>query len=122
MVKEGITTQDILTRTALLDAVKAVMAMGASTNSVLHLMAIAHEAHVDLTLEDFDRISREVPYLCNLRPSGQYAVDVLHANGGVPAVLKAIAQSESLAFLQKNTPSPSPIPPACFPASPTTTR
>jgi len=90
MVKEGITTDQILTRTALLDAVKAVMALGASTNSVLHLMAIAHEANVDLTLEDFDRASREVPYLCNLRPSGKYAVDVLHDNGGIPAVLKAI--------------------------------
>ena len=90
MVKEGITTDQILTRPALLDAVKAVMALGASTNSVLHLMAIAHEAHVDLTLEDFDRVSREVPYLCNLRPSGKYAVGVLHDNGGIPAVLKAI--------------------------------
>lgn len=90
MVKEGLTSRKILTRDALLDAVKAVMAMGASTNSVLHLMSIANEANVELSLADFDRLSREIPYLCNLRPAGDYAVDVLHKNGGVPAVLKAI--------------------------------
>jgi dihydroxy-acid dehydratase len=89
-VKENLHARKILTKEALLNGVKAVMALGASTNSVLHLMSIAHEAKVDLTLEDFDRLSREVPYLCNLRPSGDYAVDVLHDNGGIPAVLKAI--------------------------------
>lgn len=90
MVREGLTTQKILTPKSLLNGVKATMALGASTNSVLHLMAFAHEAKVDLQLEDFDRISREVPYLCNLRPSGAYAVEALHASGGIPAVLKAI--------------------------------
>lgn len=90
MVKEGLSTDKILTKEAFLNGIKAVMALGASTNSVLHLMAISHEAHADITLDDFDRISRQVPYLCNLRPSGAYAVDVLHDNGGIPAVLKAI--------------------------------
>ena len=90
MVREGLTTQKILTQKALLNGVKATMALGASTNSVLHLMAFAHEAEVDLQLEDFDRISREVPYLCNLRPSGTFAVEALHTSGGIPAVLKAI--------------------------------
>lgn len=90
MVREGLTTQKILTQKALLNGVRATMALGASTNSVLHLMAFAHEAGVDLQLEDFDRISREIPYLCNLRPSGAFAVEALHASGGIPAVLKAI--------------------------------
>lgn len=90
MVKENLTADKILTKEALLNGIKAVMALGASTNSVLHLMAISHEAHVDVHLEDFDRLSREVPYLCNLRPSGDYALEVLHENGGIPAVLKAI--------------------------------
>lgn len=90
MVREGLTTQKILTQKALLNGVRATMALGASTNSVLHLMAFAHEAGVDLQLEDFDRISREISYLCNLRPSGAFAVEALHASGGIPAVLKAI--------------------------------
>ena len=90
MVRENLTTRKILTRTAMLNGVRAVMALGASTNSVLHLMAIAKEAKVKLTLNDFDEISREVPLLCNLRPSGTYAMEVLHDNGGVPAVLKSI--------------------------------
>lgn len=90
MVREGLTTKKILTQKALLNGVRATMALGASTNSVLHLMAFAHEAGVDLQLEDFDRISREIPYLCNLRPSGAFAVEALHASGGIPAVLKAI--------------------------------
>ncbi len=89
-VRENLNSRKILTKQALLNGVKAVMALGASTNSVLHLMAIAHEAKVDLDLKDFDQISRDVPYLCNLRPSGAYAVDVLHDAGGIPAVLKAI--------------------------------
>lgn len=64
------------------------MAMGASTNTVLHLMAIAHEAQVDLNLDDFDQISREIPYLCNIKPSGEYPMEVFHEAGGVQAVLK----------------------------------
>lgn len=90
MIKENLTARKILTRSALLNGIRAVMAMGASTNTVLHLMAIAHEAQVNLSLDDFDRISREVPYLCNLKPSGQYPMEVFHAAGGVQAVLKAI--------------------------------
>ena len=60
------------------------------TNTVLHLMSIANEADVKLTLKDFDEISRKVPYICNLKPSGRYPMSVLHENGGIPAVLKAI--------------------------------
>ena len=64
------------------------MATGSSTNLVLHLMAIAHEAAVELSLADFDRISREVPFLCNLQPSGKYPVASLDTAGGIPAVMK----------------------------------
>lgn len=90
MIKEGITARKILSRDALLNGISAAMAMGASTNTVLHLMSIANEAKVQLDLKDFDRISRKVPYLCNLKPSGKYPLSVLHENGGVPSVLKAI--------------------------------
>lgn len=90
MIQEGLTARKILTREALLNGIRAVMAMGASTNTVLHLMSIANEAHVELTLKDFDEISRRVPYICNLKPSGKYPLSVLHENGGLPAVLKAI--------------------------------
>ena len=66
------------------------MAMGASTNSTLHLPAIAHEAGIPLSLKDFDEISRNVPYLCNIKPSGQYPLSVLEENGGIPAVMKSL--------------------------------
>lgn len=90
MIKEELTARKILSRDALLNGISAAMAMGASTNTVLHLMSIANEAKVKLDLKDFDRISRKVPYLCNLKPSGKYPLSVLHENGGVPSVLKAI--------------------------------
>ena len=96
MIDEQLTARKILTRGTLLNGIKAVMAMGASTNTVLHLMSIAHEANVELSLEDFDRISREVPYLCNIKPSGEYPMEVFHEAGGVQAVLKAISSKLDL--------------------------
>lgn len=90
MIQEGLTARKILTRDALLNGIAATMAMGASTNTVLHLMSIANEAGVHLELNDFDQISREVPYICNLKPSGKYPIVALHEIGGLPAVLKAI--------------------------------
>ena len=90
MIAEGLTARKILTRSAILNGIRAVMAMGASTNTVLHLMSIAHEADVELSLQDFDRISREVPYICNIKPSGKYPMEVFHDHGGVQSVLKAI--------------------------------
>lgn len=92
MIKENLTAKKILTRQALRNGIAATMAMGSSSNTVLHLMAIAHEANVALTLDDFDSISRKVPYICNLKPSGAYPVSALHDVGGVPAVLKSIEQ------------------------------
>lgn len=90
MIKENLTVNKILTREAVLNGIRAVMAAGASTNTVLHLMSIANEAKIPLNLTDFDVISRSVPYICNIKPSGKYPLSVLHENGGVPAVLKAI--------------------------------
>ena len=71
------------------------MATGSSTNLVLHLLAIAHEAGVELTLDDFDRISREVPFVCNLQPSGKYPIVSMDACGGIPAVLKTWSPSST---------------------------
>lgn len=90
MIGEKLTARKILTREALLNGISATMAMGASTNTVLHLMSIANEAGVKLSLRDFDEISRKVPYICNVKPSGQYPMSIFHKNGGVQSVLKAI--------------------------------
>lgn len=90
LIKEGLTPRRIVTREALENGIAASMAMGGSTNSVLHLMAIAHEGGIDLKLEDFDRIGREVPYVCNIKPSGSYSLAHLDEAGGIPAVLKTI--------------------------------
>ena len=92
LLKAGITPRRILTREALLNGVAGAMATGSSTNLVLHLMAIAHEAGVELSLDDFDRISREVPFICNLQPSGKYPIVSLDSSGGIPAVMKMIEQ------------------------------
>lgn len=90
LLNKGITPRQILTRETLLNGVAGAMATGSSTNLVLHLMAIAHEAGVELKLSDFDEISREVPFVCNLQPSGKYPIVSLDASGGIPAVMKTI--------------------------------
>ena len=90
MLKEGLTPRKIMTRDALRNAITVSMAMGASTNSTLHLPAIAHEAGIDLSLKDFDELSRKVPYLCNIKPSGSHPLSDLEAVGGVPAVMKMV--------------------------------
>lgn len=90
MIDENLSARKILTRENLLNGIAATMAMGASTNTVLHLMAIANEAEVKLELNDFDIISRKVPYICNIKPSGKYPLSIVHENGGIPAILKAI--------------------------------
>jgi dihydroxy-acid dehydratase len=92
LYEQKITPKKIVTKAALENAISVSMAMGGSTNSVLHLMAIAYEAGLKLELEDFDRISRKVPYICNVKPSGKYTLQQLNDNGGIPAVLKGIEQ------------------------------
>ena len=90
LLEKGITPRRIVTAAALHNAIVADMALGGSTNSILHLMAIAHEAGIRLDLDDFDRISRTVPHLSNIKPSGVYPVGALGDHGGIPAVLKAV--------------------------------
>ena len=72
LLRSDIRPRDIMTRKAFENAITVVMALGGSTNAVLHLLAIAHEARVDLTLEDFDRISRKTPHVGDLKPFGRY--------------------------------------------------
>ena len=90
MLKEDLTPRKIMTRESLRNGIVVSMAMGASTNSTLHLPAIAHEAGIDISLNDFDELSRKVPYLCNIKPSGSHPLVDLDECGGVPAVMKAV--------------------------------
>lgn len=90
LLRQNIRPRDILTRETMLNGVVGAMATGSSTNLVLHLMAIAKEAGVELNLSDFDRISRQVPFVCNLQPSGKYPIVSLDGAGGIPAVLKTV--------------------------------
>ena len=86
----GIKPSDIITRKSLENAYTVVLALGGSTNAVLHLMAIAREAEVKWTLDDFDRLGAKVPDLADLKPSGKYVMFDLHKVGGTPAVMKAL--------------------------------
>ena len=88
MLEMGLKPSDILTREAFEDAITVTMALGGSTNATLHLLAIAHAANVDLTLEDFNDFQERVPHLADLKPSGQYVFQDLYNVGGVPAVMK----------------------------------
>ncbi|CAI8012974.1 Dihydroxy-acid dehydratase 2 [Geodia barretti] len=90
MLEEGIRPRDILTRQAFENAITVVVAMGGSTNAVLHLMAIAREAEVDLTLDDFDRIGRNTPYIADMKPGGRYVMADLSRYGGVALVGKRL--------------------------------
>ncbi|MCD6469464.1 dihydroxy-acid dehydratase [Candidatus Bathyarchaeota archaeon] len=90
MVKEDLKPSDILTREAFENAIAVDMALGGSTNAVLHLKAIAEEANVSLPLEVFDEIARKVPHLCDMRPSGPHDLEELDAAGGLPAVMKVL--------------------------------
>ncbi|MBN9136084.1 MAG: dihydroxy-acid dehydratase, partial [Phyllobacterium sp.] len=89
-VRRGIRPRDIITRNSIENAVSLIMATGGSTNAVLHFLAIAHAAEVEWTLDDFERVRRKVPVICNLRPSGQYMAVDLHQVGGIPQVLKIL--------------------------------
>jgi dihydroxy-acid dehydratase len=90
LIAKGITTRDILTKKAFENAITVVMALGGSTNAVLHLLAIAHEAEVDLTLEDFHRIGSKVPLLGDLKPFGRFVMTDVDRVGGIPVVLRIL--------------------------------
>ena len=90
LLERDIKPRDIMTREAFENAISVVLAMGGSTNSVLHLLAIAHEADVYLEIDDFDRLSRRTPYLTDLRPAGRFVMSDVDKAGGVPVVMKEL--------------------------------
>ena len=90
LVKRDIRPSDILTRAAFENAIRVQMATGASTNVVIHLIAIARRAGVDLKLDDFNRISKETPVIANIKPGGDYTVEELYHAGGIVAVMKEL--------------------------------
>src|SRR5436305_4218167 len=96
LIERGIRPRDLITRKSLENAYTAVLALGGSTNAVLHLMAIAREAEVPWTLADFDRLGGKVPHLADLKPGGRYVMNDLHRAGGTPAVLKALLDAGRL--------------------------
>jgi dihydroxy-acid dehydratase len=90
-LRQNLTPRRIVTRQAIENAMAVDMALGGSTNSVLHLLAIAHEAGIPLGLDEFDLVARRVPHLCNVKPSGKYAVGRLDEAGGIPALMQELA-------------------------------
>ena len=93
MIEKDIRPLDILTKEAFENAITVIMAVGGSTNAVLHLMAIAHSANIPLGLEDFERIRERTPVFCDLKPSGKYVATDLHDVGGIPRVMKMLLKA-----------------------------
>ncbi len=89
-VQAGIKPRDIVTRKSLENAIAVIMAVGGSTNAVLHFLAIAHAADVEWTIDDFERVRKKVPVICDLKPSGKYVAVDLHKAGGIPQVMKLL--------------------------------
>ncbi|MDR4517748.1 MAG: dihydroxy-acid dehydratase [Nitrosomonas sp.] len=89
-IKQQILPRNIITRKSFENAISVIMAVGGSTNAVLHLLAIAHAAEVDLTIDDFETIRARVPVICDLKPSGRYVTADLHEAGGIPQVMKML--------------------------------
>ena len=92
-VKADLKPRDIVTKKSIENAVAVIMATGGSTNAVLHFLAIAHAAGVEWTIDDFERVRRKVPVLCDLKPSGKYLAVDLHRAGGIPAVMKVLLEA-----------------------------
>ena len=134
LLEKDLKPRDIITKESLENAIMVVLAMGGSTNAVLHLLAIAHEAEVDLDIDDFDRLSRTTPYLTDLRPAGRFVMPDMDNVGGVPTVMNELLDAgllhgdaitvtgktvaENLAELS-TTPDGEVIHPASAPRSPT---
>lgn len=93
LMKKGIRARDIMTRAAFENAITVVMAMGGSTNAVLHLLSLAHEADVKLSLDDFERIGKRVPLIGDFKPFGKYVMEDLYNVGGVPMVMKILLEA-----------------------------
>jgi dihydroxy-acid dehydratase len=96
LLEKGIRARDIMTKKAFENAITIVMALGGSTNAVQHLLALAHEAEVDLHIDDFNRIGEKVPYLADMKPSGRFLMYNLHQIGGTPMVLKHLLERDLL--------------------------
>ena len=92
LLEKDIKPRDIMTRAAFENAMVIVMALGGSTNAVLHLIAMARAVDVPLTIDDFQAVSDRVPFLADLKPSGQYVMEDLHNVGGTPAVMKYLLE------------------------------
>ncbi len=90
LLRQGITTRDILTKEAFENAIALAMALGGSTNVVLHLLAIANEAEVELDLHDFNRIGDRTPHVADMKPFGQYVMNDVDRHGGIPVIMKAM--------------------------------
>jgi dihydroxy-acid dehydratase len=91
-IRNQIRPRDIVTRKSIENAIAVIMAVGGSTNAVLHFLAIAHAAEVELTIDDFERMREKVPVLCDLKPSGRYVATDLHKAGGIPQVMKMLLE------------------------------
>jgi dihydroxy-acid dehydratase len=96
VLRRGVRPSDIITREALENAIAAIAASGGSTNGVLHLLAVAREAGIELSIDDFDRISERTPLLCDLKPGGRYVAVDLHEAGGVPLLLRRLSEARLL--------------------------
>ena len=119
-IKKGLKPRDIITRESIENAVAVIMAVGGSTNAVLHFLAIAHAAEVQWTIDDFERVRRKVPVICDLKPSGKYVATDLHKAGGIPQVMKILLDAgllngncmtitgKTIAELLKDVPSTPP--------------
>jgi dihydroxy-acid dehydratase len=92
-IKADLKPRDIVTKKAIENAVAVIMATGGSTNAVLHFLAIAHAAEVDWTIDDFERMRKKIPVLCDLKPSGQFLAVDLHKAGGIPAVMRELLKA-----------------------------
>jgi len=92
-IKKDLKPRDIVTKQAIENAVAVIMATGGSTNAVLHFLAIAHTAEVDWTIDDFERMRRKIPVICDLKPSGKYLAVDLHKAGGIPQVMKVLLKA-----------------------------
>src|SRR5690606_11361901 len=93
LVEHDLTARQIMTREAFENAIRVVMAVGGSTNAVLHLLAIAHAADVPLAMDDFERLRKTTPVLCDRKPSGRYVATDLHRVGGIPLVMKMLLEA-----------------------------
>src|SRR4051794_11133469 len=96
VLAEDLRPSRVITRDSLENAIACVCASGGSTNAVLHLIALAHELQIELTMDDFERISRATPLLADLKPGGRFVATDLYAAGGVPVILKRLAESGNL--------------------------